>query len=83
MTLPNVGMEMPDISKKLSNKKTMAEYTVRWKKFDLADPADLIELSNLETLAMRGDRVVLLSNDKFTFMDKYFIVYRYMEKNPE
>lgn len=74
-------IELPDISKKLTSTRRGTDYTVRWKKFDLSDPADLLDLSNVETRALKGDTIFISSYDKFTFMDKYFVIIKYFEKN--
>jgi len=72
--------ELPGITKKLSS-STEEGYVIHRKKFDLDDEADRLELSNLETAALNSDKkVVLIDSDKFTFMDKYFVILRYMEK---
>lgn len=56
-------------------------------KYCKADMDDLTETSALQEIETRGlnpnGNVVLLNRDKFTFMDKYFIVLQYMERAPQ
>lgn len=75
------GLSMPGITKKLSESSAMDNYTVHWKKFDLSDEASILELSLVETRALKGDEVIIISSDKFTFMDRYFVIIKFMEKN--
>ena len=71
-------------SGKLTGKTGFDKYVVKYLKADVDDLADMLEISSIETRALRAkpgdEEVVLISGDKFTFMDKYFIVLKYMEK---
>lgn len=75
------GLGLPGITKKLSDTSVFDNYTVKWKQFDLSNTDHILELSVIETEGMKGDNIVLISSDKFTFMDRYFVILRYMEKN--
>jgi hypothetical protein len=75
---------MPGVSSKLSNKTGYEKYTVKYYKANMDEPVDMLELSNIETRAIRAtpgaEEIVLVDKDKFTFMDKYYIVLKYMER---
>ena len=75
------GLGVPGITKKLSDAAKFDNYTVKWKQFDLSNAEHILDLSVIETEGMKGENIVLISSDKFTFMDRYFVVIRYMEKN--
>lgn len=55
--------------------------SVRYLKADLDSAEGRTDLEHLETRAIRGDGVYILNKDKFTFMDKYFMIVAYMEEN--
>ena len=69
----------------LSNSKDIFD-TSKWKvrilKVDLDDPEQLLQLEDIETKSIRSEGILVVSTDKFTFMDKMFIVLRYMEQLP-
>lgn len=76
---------MPGISSKIGGKKNaFGNYTVKYLKADFSEPADMLDLQNIETRALHSkagdEEIVLLDKDKFTFMDKYFIILKYLEK---
>jgi len=78
-TLPTIG--------KGSKVNPYANYSVKYFKASMDEPGDMLELSQIETKAIRGSHekpseaeIVLLDKDKFTFMDKYFIIVKYLEK---
>jgi hypothetical protein len=56
------------------------KFSVKYAKIDFDDPASLAELEDLETKALRDEGIYVLTKDKFTFMDKYFLIVSYMEK---
>ena len=72
---------MPAISERVNTSKALQDYSVKYFKADMDDQGDILELQRIETEGLKGDNIVLLSKDKFTFMDHYFIVISYMEKN--
>ncbi len=55
------------------------KYRVRYSKIDMDDPGSVAELEILETQGLKGTETVILSKDKFTFMDKYFLIVCYLE----
>lgn len=61
--------------------KIWESYSVKYKKFDLDEVADVLELQNIETVGLKGQDIVVLKKDGFAFMDKYMIVIQYLEKN--
>jgi hypothetical protein len=71
-------------SGKLNGQVDLSSYSVKYMKADIDDAAAMLELSTIETRAIHakpGDEdVVLLEKDKFTFMDKYFIILKYLER---
>jgi hypothetical protein len=56
------------------------DYRVRYGKFDLDDMGAMAELEIIETKGLKAEEVVVLQKDKFTFMDKYFMIVTYLEK---
>jgi hypothetical protein len=76
---------MPGISGKIAGSKKMESYVVKYYKADLNEPADMLELSQIETRALHAkpgdEEVVLIDKDKYTFMQNYYIVIKYLEKN--
>jgi hypothetical protein len=66
-------------------KQKLDKYAVRYLKVDIDDAAGVLELSSIETRALHANEkdpeVVLIDKDKFTFMDKYFLILKYLEKN--
>jgi hypothetical protein len=56
------------------------KYAVRYFKANLSDDVDRGILTDIETKGIRNDGIVLLSTDKYVFMDQYFVVIKYMEK---
>lgn len=65
------------------NTTTLTKYKVKYYRADLSDEADMLELSDIETKAIHStpgsEEVVLMSTDKYTFMDRYFVVLKYLE----
>lgn len=58
-------------------------FRVRYGKYDLDDMGSTSELEIIETRGLFGKDIVVLSKDKFVFMDKYFLVVTYLERIPE
>lgn len=79
MSMPITDFQMPQQT--AAGKKSMENYSVKTMKVDIDDPVMCMELDKIQTEGIQGDRIVILDKDKFTFMDKYFIVVTYMEKN--
>lgn len=76
---------MPGISSQLSGKKTgLDKYSVKYYKANMDEVGDMLELSSIETRALRakpGDEdIVLIDKNSFTFMDKCFLIIKYLEK---
>ena len=58
-----------------------SKYAIKYIKVNLDDPGERTELELLETHGVRdNEEIVILSIDKFTFMDKYIVVMKYLEK---
>lgn len=58
-----------------------AKFSIRYLKIDMDDPGAVTELEILETKSIRNEGVFILNKDKFTFMDKYFLIVSYMEED--
>ena len=75
---------MPSISAKISGSKALLKYVVKRAKFNMDEPADMLELSDIETKALHAkpgdEEVVIVSEDKYTFMDKCFLIVKFLEK---
>ena len=78
----NSMFSLPGISEKLGDNgmPKIDGYSVKYFKADLNEVSDVMTLQQIETQALKGDEIVLLDRDKFTFMEKMFIIVRYMEK---
>lgn len=84
MALPEVKPEdfsIPGMTGRQVQGFDASKYSVKYFKADLEDLGDLTMLQEIETKGIRGDKVLILNRDKFTFMDKYFVIVQYMEKN--
>jgi D-hexose-6-phosphate mutarotase len=55
------------------------QYCVRYAKIDLDDVTSRADLEILETRALRNEGIYILTKDKFTFADKYYMIVSYME----
>lgn len=72
---------IPGMTPKTSSFNT-DDYSVKYYKANLDEPADVMALQEIESRAIKGNgSVILLTTDKMSFMDKYFVVIKYMEKN--
>ena len=75
---------MPGMTGGGANSSSMDNYVVKYLKADMNEPADMMELSDIQTKAVRAkpgkEEVVLISENSFTFMDKMFLVIKYLEK---
>jgi hypothetical protein len=54
---------------------------VRYQKLDLNEMVDISELEKIETRALRGQGVYILSRKDFVFMDKMFMLIGYIEED--
>jgi hypothetical protein len=54
-------------------------YRVRYAYIDIQDIGSRTELEIIETKAIKGEGIIVLTKKDFTFMDKFFIVVSYME----
>jgi hypothetical protein len=77
ITLPGFG----PASKK--GERNLEDYRVRYIKLDLDDPGSVAEAEIIETRGLKGEDIVVLYKDKFTFMDKYFLIIQYLELKEE
>lgn len=79
MKMEDIGLPPLGPSLRIDPKK----YVVRWMKVCIDNVEKLQELELLETRGMEGKDILILSREKFNFMDKYYVVVNYMEKLPE
>ena len=63
---------------------SMSNYVVKYYKCNMSEPADIMELCDIETRALHSkpgrEQVVLIEKTNYTFMSDYFIVLKYLEK---
>jgi hypothetical protein len=80
--IPVTEYSMPSMfgSGSADSAKILSDYSVKYKKFNLDEASDVLELQLLETTGLRGQDVVILKKDTFVFMSSFFIVIQYMEK---
>lgn len=55
------------------------KYRVRYGKYDMDDMGSVAELELVETRGLAGTDIVVLTKDKYTFLEKYFLVVTYLE----
>lgn len=72
---------IPGLTGKLDSANAFDGYTIKYAKADLDEPVDIMFIQDIETRGLRGDEIVVLNKDKFTFNEKYFIVLQYLEKS--
>jgi hypothetical protein len=73
-------MVMPGMSSKLTGNKVMQNYSVKYMKADLDDMGQMAVLEEVETRAIRGDDIVLVEKSNYVFLERYFIILKYLEK---
>lgn len=56
------------------------KWRIRYKKLNMDDAGDVMELELIETKAIRNQGVYVLSKERFLFMDKIMMLVQYMEK---
>jgi hypothetical protein len=69
----------PGFGAKKLDESDFRNYKVRYALIDVMDPGSRAELEIVETKAVKGQGVVVLTKDTYTFMDKFFIVISYLE----
>lgn len=79
--IPVTEFSMPSMTGGSSESKIYDKYSVKYLKANLDEPAEVIQFQNIETQGLRGDDIVILTKDKYVFMDKYYVVMQYLEKN--
>lgn len=83
MSIPGINIEdigMPTHGKSQAGSLDPKDYRVRYFKADISDAGDLGTLELIETEALEGTDKILLSKDKFSFQDNFFVVITYLEK---
>ena len=55
-------------------------YTVKYAKVNLDEPDDIMLLQDIDTKALHGDDIIIISYEKFTFETNFFLVIKYLEK---
>lgn len=73
ITIPGFG---PTADKEFEAEK----YSVKYVKIDMDNPSAITLLEQLETDALRNNGIYILNKDKFTFMDRYFLIVSYLEE---
>lgn len=76
--LEDIGL--PGMSGKSQGGIDVNNFTVRYCKACLDEPADVQLLEEIETKGLRGDDIIVLNKEKYTFMEKFFIVITYLER---
>lgn len=66
------------------SKNVLDKYRVKYIKADVDDEVQMGILCQIETRSLQGkpgdEEIILLDKASFTFMDKYFIILKYLEK---
>lgn len=57
-------------------------YTVKYFKANIDEPADLLTLQLLETKSMAGDEIIATDRQTNFFEGTMYVVFRYLEKRP-
>lgn len=71
---------MPGMSSKTDTNQAYKNYTVKYYKGNLNETADILEMQAIETRALHTDEVIIMSTDKYLFMDQIVMFIRYLEK---
>lgn len=79
MKMEDIGLPSMGPSLRIDPKK----YAIRYMKVCIDNVEKLAELEILETRGLEGKDILILSREKYNFMDKYYVVVNYMEKKPE
>ena len=80
--IPSTEFSLPGMFGGQSDPSKIYEsYSIKYKKFNLDEPGDVMELQNIETKGLRGQDIVILKKEHFVFMDKIYFVLQYMEQN--
>ena len=69
----------PGFGPKKVNEGDYNNYKVRYAHIDIMDAGSRAELEIIETKAIRGQGVIVLTKKEYTFMDKFFMVISYLE----
>lgn len=77
--VPATDRGVPSLTGSASAANPMEGMRVRIVKFNLNDQTEIAELEKLETRAIRGEGVYILSQKDFVFMDNMFIMVKYLE----
>lgn len=78
--IPATDKGLPSLTGAKSAADPMSNMRVRIVKFNLNDQTDIAHLEKLETQAIRGEGVYILSQKDFVFMDQMFIMVKYLEE---
>lgn len=81
--MPGINIEeiaMPGPGSRSGGAIDPSQYRVRYFRANLEEPGDLGTLEQLETDALLGTDIILLSKDKFSFQSAFFVVITYLEK---
>ena len=71
---------LPGLLPKKTEKFDIKEYHVRYGKFNIGNDDEMGILERIETRALHGDGIVVLSKKDFVFMDQMFMMIQYLEK---
>jgi hypothetical protein len=72
-------MAFPGFGPKPVDESDFKNYSVKYAQIDIMDPGSRAELEIIETKAVKGQGIIILTKDKFTFMDKYYMVVSYLQ----
>ena len=64
-------------------KEDMTKYKVKYLKASLDEVDQRTDLEIIESRGLEGKDIVIIAKDKFTFMDKYFVIVTYLEKETD
>ena len=77
----NLITDFPGFGVQTSGQMDMSNFHVKYLKLDVDDPVALNELESLETKGLLGTTTIILKKESWTFMDKFFMLVTYLEKN--
>jgi hypothetical protein len=77
-------LSLPAMAPSQQSRTGLEGYTIKYIKADMDDLAAMSELQTILTQGLTGSgEIVILDRDKFTFMDRMFLIVNYAEKNPD
>lgn len=80
--LEQAGIGMPGMVPQEHIDELFQNYTVKYYKGNLDEPADQMRLQEIETKSMAATEIIMTDRQTYSFEGQFFIVLRYLERRP-